>query len=97
MFGDPFGDGAFADSAETKIITQNDFLADLFSRRSKFSNSYGENVRFLELHGARIIEPTAFEPDPFTHRGDFYYNAVDNALYRKVKTSKYSAIWNKMH
>ena len=86
MFGDPFGDGAFGDSGEAQIITQNDFLADLLSRRAKFLNSQGENVWYLELHGARIIEPTAFEPDAFTHRGDFYYNAINNALYRKVKT-----------
>ncbi len=32
------------------------------------------------------IEPTAFEPDPRTHRDDYYYNAITNVLYKKVIT-----------
>jgi hypothetical protein len=39
---------------------------------------------FLELEGAEILIPTAFEPDPNTHRNDYYYNANTNALYKKV-------------
>lgn len=38
----------------------------------------------LELHGARIVEVTAFEPDPKTYRGEYYYNAVLNRLYRRI-------------
>lgn len=55
--------------------------------------------RFLELYGARIIEPTAFEPDPRTYRGEYYYNAVTNQLFRKVisrndpKTGIITANW----
>jgi hypothetical protein len=40
--------------------------------------------RFMELIGAEIVEPTAFEPDPATHRGEYYYNAITNTLYRKI-------------
>ena len=40
----------------------------------------------VELVGGEVIEPTAFEPDASTHRNDFYYSTVTNALYRKVVT-----------
>lgn len=61
----------------------NDFLADLSQRRGRPYAGYNPSW-FIELNGGTIIEPTAFEPDPATHRGDFYYNAVTNTLYRKV-------------
>lgn len=59
------------------------FLTDLLNRRGQ--PSVGHNPTwFIELYGGVIIEPTAFEPDPATHRHDYYYNAVTNTLYRKV-------------
>lgn len=63
----------------------NTFLADLFARRGNPSPGH-DPLRFAELWGATIIEPTAFEPDPSTYRGDYYYNSVTNTLYRKVIT-----------
>ncbi len=59
------------------------FLTDLFDRRGEPGGGF-ENARFLELHGATIIEPTAFEPDPVTHHHEYYYNAITNRLYRRV-------------
>lgn len=67
-------------------MNTNEFLSDLFSRRGTDRQSI-ESARLLELYGAVIIEPTAFEPDPNTHRSDFYYNAVNNVLYKKVSTT----------
>lgn len=61
------------------------FLTDLVTRRGPVGVGH-EATRFLELWGATIIEPTAFEPDPATHRSDYYYNAVTNTLYKRVKT-----------
>jgi hypothetical protein len=61
------------------------FLMDL-ARRRGVSGVGHDSTRFLELNGAVIIEPTAFEPDPATHRHSYYYNAVSNTLYRKVIT-----------
>ncbi len=66
-------------------MTTEEFLADLFARRGTERSNF-ESARLLELYGAEIIEPTAFEPDPNTHRSDFYYNAVNNVLYKKVTT-----------
>lgn len=60
-----------------------EFLQDLIARRGlKRTGEF--TARVLELDGATIIEPTAFEPDPTTYRGEYYYNAITNILYRRV-------------
>lgn len=64
------------------------FLSDLFARRGTIQSASSDSYRVLELFGARIIEPTAFEPDAATYHGEYYYNAVVNALYRKVITRR---------
>jgi hypothetical protein len=64
-------------------MTPVEFLTDLFDRRT-CRGGYEETVQFLRLHGAHVIEPTAYEPDPNTYRHGYYYNAVDNAVYRRV-------------
>jgi len=61
------------------------FLNDLTYRLGRRTVG-GDPMRFLELNGATIIEPTAFEPDPTTCRRSHYYNAITNTLYRKVTT-----------
>jgi len=67
------------------------FLTDLMARRGKATPGYNPSW-FVELYDGTIIEPTAFEPDPATHRHDYYYNAITNALYKKVVTRKESGI-----
>jgi hypothetical protein len=64
-------------------MTTIQFLEDLFSRRQQRKVGY-QNIRNVELIGGTIIEPMAFEPDPVTHRREYYYNSVTNILYRKV-------------
>jgi hypothetical protein len=64
---------------------QRIWLQDL-SERLGVRSASSDSFRFLELNGASIIEPTAFEPDPATYRLSHYYNAVTNTLYRKVVT-----------
>jgi hypothetical protein len=63
------------------------FLADLAVRRGRPSPGCNP-IWFLELRGAVIVQPTAFEPDPRTHRDDYYYNSITNTLYRKVISRK---------
>ena len=75
-------------------MTQSEFLADILNRR-RLNSDRGDCAWFLEKHGAHIVEPTAFEPDPNTHRSDYYYNAIENALYRKAKTSD-NNVWVRM-
>ncbi len=75
------------------------FLADLGDRRGRPSPGHN-SVWFLERFGATIVQPTAFEPDPATHRDDYYYNATTNALYKKVVSRREPGIvvahWQKM-
>ena len=67
--------------------TQTEFLTDLNDRRT--IRSIGDwSAWMLELNGAKVIEPTAFEPDPATHRSEYYYNAETNVLYRKIVTRR---------
>jgi hypothetical protein len=94
MFGEPFGVGAFVDFSEAQIATQSDFLTDILNRR-RLNYSRGDCVWFLEKHGAHIVQPTAFEPDPETHRSDYYYNAIENVLYRKNKATDKN-VWVRM-
>ena len=82
----------------TSLITNN-FLTDLFSRRGQHNGGFN-NIRVVELDGGKIIEPTAFEPNANTYRGEYYYNAITNALYRKIITRKEPGIvvahWQKI-
>ena len=100
MFGEPFGIGTLGDDGSTitqvitPTVTQNEYLADILGRR-RLNNSRGDCVWFLEKHGANIVEPTAFEPDPNTHRSDYYYNAVENVLYRKNRVVN-TNVWVRM-
>jgi hypothetical protein len=73
------------------INATQDFLADLHSKRG-CSGGGSNSVWLMELNGATIIEPTAFEPDPVTHRNDYYYNATQNVLYRRIIVRKLPVI-----
>lgn len=83
----------------TSLSKTNEFLEDLLSRRGIKKGGFN-NIRFVELEGGRVIEPTAFEPDPRTYRGEYYYNAITNALYRKIVTRREPGIvvahWQKI-
>lgn len=71
-----------------------EFIEDLISRRNT-TRSGGDCVWYLELDGAKVIEPTAFEPDPNTHRSDYYYNAIENAMYKKARSGGHF-VWTRM-
>ena len=71
------------------LATTNDFLSDLISRRG-IRSAGNQSTRITELNGGAVIEPTAFEPDPNTHRGEYYYNAVTNTLHRKITIVSHS-------
>lgn len=75
-----------ADNGET-LTAMNAFLTDLLSRRNSRKGGFN-NIRAVELNGGSIIEPTAFEPDPNTYRGEYYYNANTNVLYKKIKKTR---------
>jgi len=91
--------GVKPDNGGTTLPKLIDFLDDLIARRGLRKGGFN-NIRFVELDGGRIIEPTAFEPDPNTYRGEYYYNAVTNTLYRKIVTRREPGIvvahWQKI-
>ncbi|MBD3407288.1 MAG: hypothetical protein GF411_14315 [Candidatus Lokiarchaeota archaeon] len=63
-------------------------LDDIMERRNVASTfpEGGLPHRFIELLGGEIVEVTAFEPDARTSDMDFYYNARDNVLYKRIKS-----------
>lgn len=95
MFGDVFGVVAFGDNQESDVYTKREFLYDLQERRK--SRKIGRDpIWYLERYGANIIKPVAFEPNPDTYRGDFYYNSKENSLYRKAISINKTYVWKKM-
>lgn len=69
----------------TKLIATNSFISDIINRRGNRHGGFN-NISLMESNGCKIVEPTAIEPDPNTYRGEYYYNAVTNVLYRKIIT-----------
>jgi hypothetical protein len=61
-------------------------FADLISHRHVEDQSPqgGLPIRYVELFGGVVVEALGYPPDPETYRHGFYYNAVDNHLYKKV-------------
>lgn len=76
-------------------------LGPLATGRTKISGNANSKLlypaTFLELNGARIIEVTAFEPDAMTYRGEYYYNAILNRLYRRIITKSNGKKIQKAH
>lgn len=68
---------------EYDLDTARQFVTEVVRKRGKPSQGYNPH-RFVELHGGTMVEPTAHEPDPATHRQDYYYNSVTNALYKRI-------------
>jgi len=63
----------------------SDILNAIFARRPK---NLGYNCnRFIELVQGEAVDIQFWEPDPDTFRGDYYYNARLNVLYKKVRSS----------
>lgn len=62
-------------------------VSDILGRRRPAGQG-GTPLNFLELYGARMVEVTAFEPDPRTYRGEYYYNCSLNRLFRRIVTHR---------
>ena len=48
----------------------------------------GHTVWLQKPFGVKMVDVTAFEPDPNTFRDNYYYNAVHNTLYVKAPGNK---------
>ena len=80
-------------------VPQYQFLRDVIARRGlKRTGEF--TTRFIELYGGTCLEPTAFEPDAATYRGEYYYNAITNTLYKKIITRRQPGVvvahWQKI-
>ena len=100
MFGDIiFGAEVFGQNVEVfqdnHVLPQNDFIADILNRRNKVSLG-GNTVWFLEINGATVITPTPFEPDPNTYRQEYYYNSIENIMYKRARSSNQNYVWIRM-
>lgn len=82
-----------------QLANEASYMNMLAERRGSINSGY-TTARILELSGAQIIEPTAFEPDASTFRGKYYYNAKTNTLYMRVVTRQEPGIvvayWQKV-
>lgn len=76
-------------------MTTVEFLTDLATRRNVDSlPGSGIPHRWVELFGGTLVEVTAFEPDPYTYRHLFYYNAITNIIYKRVVTDTGLCFWS---
>lgn len=77
-----------------------DFLSDLASRRGQVTVGHNASSLMVALNkNTKSVEILSFEPDPITFRDEYYYNSVDNVLYKKISnhTDKMniSAYWKR--
>lgn len=78
------------------IDVAKSWLLDLLSKKGTTEESF-DTVRFVELQKGQVLEPTAFEPDPVSHRNDYYYNAKTNILYKKIITKRIGLLITNAH
>jgi hypothetical protein len=78
------------------IDVAKSWLLDLLSKKGTTEESF-DTVRFVELQKGQVLEPTAFEPDPVSHRNDYYYNAKTNILYKKIITKRTGLLITNAH
>lgn len=62
---------------------------------------HASSTRWSELVGGKIVPLFAYEPDPDSSHDEFYYNTVENKLYRleavidprsNIKTKKWEIL-----
>lgn len=87
----PSSEGTTEEEIVVTIDPRIAFLEELFGRRGRREGGFNP-AWFLELTGGELVIPTAFEPDASTFRGNYYYHAVTNVLYRKVITRQQPGI-----
>lgn len=72
-------------------------LAEIIAKREIHAQHGGGNTYwFLERMGGEMVHFTAFEPDPNTHRGSFYYNSLENVLYKKINKCGNVFAWKRI-
>jgi hypothetical protein len=47
-----------------------------------------------EWFGGSVVEILTYTPDPKTFRNEYYVNAIDGKLYKKVEVSRLKSTWH---
>lgn len=96
----PAGEGTVLNGWKIKIVADNvekiyDLLhpegsglalATTLSNRDLHPIGGGNPNRYVELAGGKFVQQVYYEPDPITFRDQFYYNARQNRLFKKINT-----------
>lgn len=78
-----FGEGCgIVEDGTNPILSE---LEEILTRRV-VGASAGMPFSFIRLFGGSPVEILHYQPDPQTHRDDFYYNSRENMLYKKYQT-----------
>ena len=76
------GDG----DADFQAALLGDELTDMQERRGPTVFGHTDITLGVELHGGQQVPALSTTPDPTTFRGEYYYHATLNVLYKKVVT-----------
>jgi hypothetical protein len=102
----PAGEGTVLNGWKIKIVADNvtkiyDLLhpegsglafATTLANRDLHPIGGGNPTRYVELAGGKFVQQVYYEPDPITFRDQFYYNARQNRLFKKLNT-KPTPVW----
>lgn len=77
-------------------MSKFDALEEVLTKRNLHRDVQAQNPYwFIERVMGRMVEMTAFEPDPNTTTLEYYYNAELNFLYKRIKKNGVYA-WKKV-
>lgn len=66
---------------------------EIMSHRPRSGNAYGPSHNFITLFGGTLVEIIFYEPEPSSHHGEYYYNARENMLFKKIETPDNRVVW----
>lgn len=68
-------------------------LAEIIAARPRSGNNHGLSHNFITIFGGRPVTVIFYEPDPVSFHGDYYYNARENQLFKKLQTPDHRVVW----
>jgi hypothetical protein len=66
---------------------------EIMAARPRSGNYHGLSHNFITLYGGRPVTIIFYEPDPTSFHGNYYYNARENQLFKKLKTPDHRVVW----
>lgn len=87
-----FGEGCLALIAENGTEPSLSELEEILTRRG-VGSSFGLPFSFIKLFGGSPIEILHYQPDPNTHRSEFYYHSRENMLFKRYRSNDDRLVW----